>query len=777
MLALSKKFVAAATERSSYEKHYRAPLFRKSFILDQKPQKAEMVISGQGFYQLFVNGTDITKGFIAPYISNPDQIVYYDAYDLMPYLTEGENVIGVMLGDGMQNAITAVWDFDKAPFVSAPKLALNACIDALTFEADSFVCTEGPYTFNNLRCGVHYDARLELDGWDKPGFDASDWRKPIPAEIPRGIAKVCEADPIVVRSEFPPIAVRPGEVEIHENFSGFTNSKTDFPEGNPPYTGGYIYIFPKNSAGVYRLKLKNTTPGQKISIQCAEALNPNGNLDYYNLGFYPDGYCQRDIYICRGGEEEIFVPQFTYHGYQYLYVHGIREDQATLDLLTYIEFNTKLEKRASFYCSDEIANALYEICDNSDQSNFHYFPTDCPHREKNGWTGDAAASSEHMVMTLSVEKSWKEWLTNIRYVQDVNGHIPGIVPTDQWGFQWGNGPAWDRVLFDLPYYSYIYRGDTEIIKENAHAMLRYLDLLTRKVDKRGLIENWGLGDWCQIDRLGEYAIPVGFSNGCMMMDICTKAAVMFRAVGLNLQAEFADKIAEQTKKAVRARYISFGTMTVEGYYPSGQAMGVYYNVFEPSEKQAAVDVLVKMIHENDDHMSFGYLGARVLFHVLSDFGYTELAYKMIVRTDGPSYGAIVADGRTTMPECPKADLWDCSSYNHHFFCDIKQWFIRQLVGINVNPYTDDPNELVIKPHFVSALTFAEATYNAPNGSIAVKWEKNGEEILLSVKPQGDIKFCIQLDNGYTFQKTATAYIRQGQKKELEKEVILMQKMV
>ncbi len=757
MLSFPKNYVAAGIEYSSYTKHIRAPLFRKSITLEKKPQSAEILITGQGFYQLFVNGKDITKGFLAPYISNPDQVVYFDSYDLVPYLTEGENVIGVMLGDGMENAIVSVWAFDKAPFVSAPKFALSASIDDMTFEADSFVCTEGPYTFNNLRCGVHYDARLELDGWNKPGFDASDWRAPICAEKPRGMCKLCEAEPIAVRSEFYAVSITPGEVVIHENFSGFTNSKTDFPEGNPPYTGGYIYDFGKNSAGIFRLKIKNTTPGQKISLQCSEALSADGKLDYYNLNFYPDGYCQRDIYICRGGEEEIFVPQFTYHGYRYLYVHGIREDQATTDLLTYIEINTKLSKRASFECSDPMANTLYEICDNSDQSNIHYFPTDCPHREKNGWTGDAAASAEHMIMTLSVEKSWKEWLTNIRHAQDVNGYLPGIVPTTGWGFEWGNGPAWDRVLFDLPYYTYLYRGETEVIKENAPTMMRYLNLLTRKVDSYGLIQTWGLGDWSETDSHGTYGASVGFTNGCMIMDMCAKASVMFRAIGLTLQAEFAEEIGKRMKQAVRDRYIDFATMTVEGYHQTGQSMAIYYNVFEPAEKALAARVLVDIIHQDKDYIRFGYLGARVLFHVLSDYGYTDLAYKMITRPDAPSYGAFVVGGHTSMPENIIGELAITCSFNHHFFCDIKQWFIRQLVGINVNPTQKDPNDIVIKPHFIAALDHAKGSYDAPNGSIAVEWKKDGDKILFSVNTSGHIKYRILLENGYAFERSNVTY--------------------
>ncbi len=772
MLSFSQKFVSAAVEHSSYKEHFPAPLFRKRFMLEKMPQNANITITGLGFYRLFVNGTNITKGYLAPYISNPDDIICYDHYDLRAYLTKGENVIGIMLGDGMQNAITGVWDFQKAPFVSAPKLALTAQIGDISFEADTFVCTEGPITFNNHRLGVHYDARRELPGWNKPGFDDSLWRKPLDTERPRGIMKLCEAEPITVRSEFPAVSVRPGEVEDYTPREDILLEVPYLPvEGNPPHAGGYIYDFGKNSAGIFRLQIKNTTPGQKISLQCAEVLNQNGKLDYYNINYFPDGYVQRDIYICKGGEEEIYIPDFVYHGYRYLYVHGIREDQATLDLLTYIEINTKLDKRAAFSCSDETANILYEICDNSDQSNFHYFPTDCPQREKNGWTGDAAASAEHMVMTLSVEKSWWEWMNQIRYAQTIDGHIPGIVPTTGWGIAWGNGPAWDRVIFDLPYYTYLYRGETGMIEENAHMMLRYLELLTRKADKRGLITDWGLGDWCAVHRGGgDYAVPLGFTNGCMVMDICRKASVMFSVIGLDLQAAFADKLREKTRAALRKRYIDFGSMTVEGNYQSGQAMAIYYDVLEPGEKKQAVEVLVKLIHQNNDHMSVGYLGARVLFHVLSTYGYTDLAYKMITRKDNPSYGEVVEKGYTTMPERFMPDLWDCGSYNHHFFCDIKHWFLRALVGININPYEDDPNEIVLRPHFISALDFASGSYEAPGGSIAVKWEKFGEDILLSVKTTGNIKICIRLEDGYAFADSRLAYCEQGEN--LEQAVIV-----
>lgn len=155
-------------------------------------------------------------------------------------------------------------------------------------------------------------------------------------------------------------------------------------------------------------------------------------------------YAQTDVYICKGGYEE-FAPKFKYDGFRYAIVEGLEKEQATSETLTFLEMSSDLKERASFNCSDEVLNKLQEITRRSVLSNFFYFPTDCPHREKNGWTGDAAVSAEHILLNLTAEKSLKEWLLNIRFAQREDGALPGIVPTGGWGFKWGNGPMWDSV--------------------------------------------------------------------------------------------------------------------------------------------------------------------------------------------------------------------------------------------------------------------------------------------------------------------------------------------
>lgn len=739
-MVFPNKFVSESLDYATYERCVPAPIFRKSFLLDNKPDGAEMLICGLGFYDLFVNGQKITKGYIAPYISNPDHYTYFDKYNLAPYLHIGENVIGVMLGDGYLVGKTMPWNFKDNKTNAAPMLALRAEInchgDLICFEADDFVCKKGPMIFNDLRSGVFYDARREEPGWNDVGFIENDWHKPIPVmNKPRGTAKLCEAEPIRVSREIKPVKVTKGECVPYTPTKRVDDwCKTITPFEKPvPSKGGYIYDFGENNSGIYRLKIKGQR-GQKIDIQCAEQM-VDGKFCYNNINFYPDGFSQRDIYWLKGDEEEIFEPMFTFHGYRYLYVYGITEEQATEDLLTYLVMSSDLEERGTFECSNERVNKLYQMGRRSDISNFFYFPMDCPHREKNGWTGDANISAEHMIMTIGAENSWREWLHNIRAAQQENGVIPGIIPTETYGIVWGNGPAWDGVLFNLPYFAYQYRGDTQIIKENAGAMLRWLEMITQRRKPNGIIE-YGLGDWVPIS---EPCAELGVTDSILVLDICRKAEIMFGVIGYALHKAFAKKLGDETRSAIRNTYIDFDTFAVKDGSQTSQAMMLFYNVFDEGEKQAGFQVLMKLLKENKYNFNCGVLGMRTLFHVLTDNGETELAYQMITRAEFPSYGYWLDKGETTIPEVfAPYDGYYASSKNHHFQGDIVNWFMRTIGGLNV-----ESSEFVkIKPHFVKDIDWCKVSHRLPGGMISVFWKRIADRIELEVHTDGNVRYEI-----------------------------------
>lgn len=753
---LSNKFICASYDCSTYTHFVPSPLFRKAFVVYEKPEKCTLTIGCAGFYDVFINGHKITKGILAPYISNPDHIVYYDEYDITSYLSEGRNVLGIQLGNGMQNAPGGeIWDFDKADFRGSPRVAfsielLNSDGKVDVIEANRTVKTApSPIMFDDLRCGCFYDARQEIPDWAQIKFVDDNWADALIAETPRGEKRICEAEPIMPIRHIRPVSVKKCVVEEFRPRGDVSKEYSDFPTKERE---GWLYDFGITTAGIERLKIRGER-GQKIDLQFGEYLDENGVPDISNIQFYPDGFSQRDIYILKGDGEEIFEPQFTYHGFRYCIVFGITEEQATPDLLTYIICSSALSERGNFRCSDDTLNRLQAMTRNATLSNFYYFPTDCPHREKNGWTGDASMSCCQTHLNLAPDKSYKEWLRNIRKAQKENGEIPGIVPTGGWGYEWGNGPAWDAVLINLPYFTYLYRGDKKILEENADALFRYASYISRNRTKRGTVE-LGLGDWCPVTVV---KAPLEFTDSVVSMDNLKKSAYIFGVLGLTLQKEFCEKLYNEIRAAVRKYLIDFGTYTAIGNCQTSQSMAIYYDVFDESEKPEAFKVLVDIIKNNDDHIDFGFIGILPIFRVLCKFGRADLAYKMIARPDYPSFGNWVKRGYTAMVENfhPEGEFPD--SLNHHCFGDISAIFIECFAGIKVNPYGDDCKEVNIEPCFIEKLSNAAAYYDTVCGKVSVKWERTYGGIRLTVEKPAEVYGEIRLPDGFIFEKTQLTY--------------------
>ncbi len=752
-----ENFYRATDEMNTYEKHVNAPYIRKTFIA-QNCKHAYITVSGLGFYKLFINGKNITKGLLAPYISNPDDMVYYDKYEVTDLLVKGANTVGLILGNGMMNCPGGrVWDFDIAPFRNVPCFAMALTYvdedgNEVNIDADeSFKCHPSPIIFDDLRSGCFYDAQLEISDWLDAGFDDSDWCNVRKAERPRGEKRLCTADPVKVTEEIKAVEIRNAFLDDYLNNRENMRLDTQFKFG---FRGkeGVLFDFGVNTAGIFRLKISGKK-GQKIFIQFCEHILSNGKVTYKNTGsFYPDGYGQTSYYVCKGDGEEVFEPDFCYIGYRYAVVFGLEPGQIKGDTLVMLRANSSLAERGNFTCSDETMNTLGRMSRISDLANFYYFPTDCPHREKNGWTGDAAVSAEHILLTLTPEASYKEWLRNICKAQKPDGSLPGIIPTGGWGYEWGNGPAWDNILTELCWQMYRMRGDLGPAKECAESILRYLSYISQQRRPDGLIAI-GLGDWLQpLKGAGDPTAPLYLTDSVMCVYICKKAADLFKALNLKLHYDFALELYNSFRDAIRKNCIDFAKMEVRSHCQTAQAICIYYGIFDECEKYQASKVLVDIIHEKNDHFDCGMIGVRTIFHVLSDCGESELAYKMITRDDYPSYGILIKAGLTCLPEdfLPENE-WDSpNSLNHHFMGDYTSWFIQRVVGIRVNPRFVSPDDFDIAPSFISQLDSAQAFYDAPCGRIEVKWERNGEEISLDVSAPDEATGYIVLPDGYCF---------------------------
>ena len=723
-MTFSNRFVCATKEYNTFEQHIQNPQFRKNFTLDSMPQTAEITICGLGYYELYINGKNITKGFMAPYRSNPEHYLYYDNYDLSPYLVEGENVIGILLGNGFLNPNIAVWDFCKFPFRSAPMVALSAEINGKEiFDATELKCTESPITFEEFHSGEYYDARLELDGWKCADFDDSNWRNVLPANAPSGEPRIPDCEPIKI-------------IDVH------------YPVRILKSKNGYIYDFAVNAAGLCELNIKGTQ-GQEITLRYGEMLR-NGELDNANISY--NEWTNIDRYTLKGGPAERFMPHFVYHGFRFVEVIGITEEQATLDLLTFHEMSSSFEQISDFKCDNPSINALFDATMRSNRANFMYFPTDCPHREKNGWTGDAALSAEQHLIYLNCARSMKEWLRNVFKAQNEKGAIPGIVPTHDWGFAWGSGPAWDIAMFELPYRIYQYTGDTEIIREGRSYFLRYMKYMESMRDELGLM-HYGLGDWCHSQRSQrEIQDQLPYTDTITCKNLCDIAAILFESIGDTESASYAKTLSDDIKKSFRNKLMSSsGSLKISSQ--TTLAMAIYYGMYEEQELPRAYEKLEQAIRRQAKRMDFGVLGNRAIFRVLAERGKIDLALDMMLNPLFPSFKYWLDQGATSLFEefsffenrvDEFTDARTPTSLNHHFWGDIIAVFMRHLAGIQI----ESPTRVTIAPCFTDRLNNVEAYETVSGSKIHVKYKKTDIMVDMTLTLPSKIEATLIIPDGY-----------------------------
>ena len=511
------------------------------------------------------------------------------------------------------------------------------------------------------------------------------------------------------------------------------------------------------------MRIKNATKGQKIILTYGEALMDGKFHDRNVLCLPPfmkypeEDVHYKDVYICKGEAEEVYTPSFTYHGFQYVYVEGLREDQADKDFLTYHVLNSDVKKISAFRCSNEVVNAIQDMVDRTNLANLYYFPTDCPHREKNGWTGDAALSAEQMTLNLGIDASFREWMKNIRKAQEESGALSGFVPTPGWRLHYDDypGPAWDWVMAEIPYQLYIYRGDRKVLEENATMLGKYLNYIVTRKNERGLID-YGFGDWVQagvIDVMNNPVdCPTEVSSTACAIDIAEKCAFIFRVLGMEERAIFADAVAQSFRNSFAKHLIDWENLTVAGECQTSQTLGLYLNFFNEEQKSKALAHLIEYINKYEDHLHVGVIGGRLIFHVLVQNGYAELAYKMIVRSDFPSYGFFKEINSSTLWEgFVNPNIYLPYSRNHHFWGDVSHWFYRYLAGININPSKVDCSEIIIKPYIITDITFVEATHETPHGKIGVTWKKDGETLSLTIEKASGLKGKLFAPDGWFFE--------------------------
>lgn len=669
-----------------------APYLRKSFSLKKSVQNASLHICGLGTGEYYINACPVTEDVLVTPITKYDSTVIYSTFDVTELLIVGENVFAAVLGNSWYN-ITQYdeWNYKCAPWCDVPKLIFQLDIiyndgTTETINSDkSWKTADSPIVFNQVRYGVHYDARMETENWNAVSFDDSIWDDAAICHSPGGKLSDIPYAPIRVIKRLKPVKIC-----------------------------GNVYDFGENLSGWLSVKIKGDS-GNQVTIRYSERISAPDKIDQYSVNIFIDsneGHC--DKYICKGGEEETFEPRFIYHGFRYAEVSGNCEILSVEACLVHAD----LTVIGDFECDDEILNWIHQSSRRSTLTNYFSFPTDCPHREQNGWTGDAALSVDQCLYNYEIKVAYKKWLNDIKDAQRPSGEIPGAVPTGGFGYNWGNGPAWDSALIMIPYAIYKYTGDKSAICQMWDAMKKYMKFLESMADS--YVIDFGLGDWLHPE--DTIACPTQITNtayyyrfSCVMAD----CAELIGASALEYL-----ELAKNIKTAFRNKFMKDGKMIFDTQ--TSVACAIYQKLYEDEEYQAAASHLADLVRAKNYHTDCGVLGNKYIFDALSDYGYADIAYKMVSNPTCPSFAYWKSLGLSTLGE-----MWDLSvirhvSYNHHMFSEADNWLYKHIAGIK--PLAPGFAEVLIEPSFLPHLSFVKAHTTG----VSVEWDNKTVKIISQV---------------------------------------------
>ena len=716
-----------------------APLFRKAFELESPVAKARAYVTGLGYYELHLNGDKVGDRVLDPGFTRYDRRALYATYDVTDHLQKGKNAAGMIVGNGWYNMHSkAVWDFDKAPWRDRPTMICQIEVtfkdgSSTTIASDpSWKVSTGPIRFDSIREGETYDARMEKIGWSTPAYDDSGWKSAAVVDGPGGKLTSQKMPPMKVTRTLEPVKI------------------TD------PKDGVYVFDMGQNTAGWARLKV-NGPRGTEVVMKYGERLHDDGTLDQKSIArFLKEGEFQTDRYILDGDGVETWEPRFVYHGFRYVEVTGF-PGEPTKDSLTACVVHTDFDKAGSFTCSKDLFNKVQHNTLWSYMGNYHGYPTDCPHREKNGWTGDAHLAAEQAMYNWHNAAAYEKWMRDFQDEQRPDGVVPAILPTSGWGYEWGNGPAWDSAYFLIPWYLYQYRRDTRLMEVHYENWKSYVDYLT-SVAKDHIVDI-GLGDWVPADT--ETPVEVT-STGYYYVDtlILSRAAEM---LGKTEDAEKYAELAEKIRKSFNEHFYKG-----DGVYANGSqtalSCAIYQGFARGERKDKAVQQLVKNIQEHEGHIDTGILGAKYLFHALTRNGEADVAYRVATRTTYPSYGHWIKEGATTLWESWSGEQG--GSLNHIMFGDISAWYYQTLGGIRVDPEKPGFKHIIFRPYPLGDLKWVRAEHQSVYGTITSAWRKTGDSFRLEVTvpvnctatvsvPAGDDQNTVQLPDPQGVERLGT----------------------
>lgn len=695
------------------------PYLRREFSTPERPIRARLYITALGLFEAEINGTRIGDDAFAPGRTEYGKRVPYHVYDVTEQITEGANAIGVILADGWYSGHVhsdpRMFYGDRPRLLAQLELSYaDGSTDVVVSDGSWRYSTQGPIRSSDLLQGEDYDARMELGVWSTAGYDDTRWRDCVTFGFPN-IALVARRVPPVRRIEERP--ARPDPVMTSNGLR-------------------WTFDLGQNMVGRIRIKLRNTTPGQIVTMRFAEMLDKDGRVYMQALR---TARCT-DYYTCKGAAEEIYEPRFTFHGFRYVEINRVspRWERPPTDAVTGIVMNTDLPWTGTFECSAPLINQLQSNIRWSQRGNFLEIPTDCPQRdERLGWTGDAQVFIRTAAWNMDVAGFFTKWLQDVEDAQYDTGGIPSTVPYCV-SIPNEGGPAWSDAAVICPWAIYICYGDTRLLAERYGMMQRFVDFLVKT--SNGLIRadetnKWrGYGDWLNMNAETPKDL-IGTAFTAHSADLMAKiAGVLGKLEDVQKYRQLGDDV----RAAWQRKYVTPAGEIV-GQTQTAYVLALHFRLVPFPLRETILKKLVTDIESRGNHLSTGFVGTPYLTQVLTEGGRIDVAYKLLNQTTFPGWLFPITHGATTMWE--RWDGWTpekgfasdgMNSYNHYAYGAVGAWMYTTIAGIDLDPSRPAYKHSFIAPRPGGGLTYARGSLDTPYGVIATDWKIDGEKLTLDV---------------------------------------------
>jgi len=692
-----------------------SPYFRKEFAVAKKVKSARIYVTAHGLYELFLNGEKVSNDLFTPGWTSYNKRLQYQTYDVTAQLG-AKNSLGAIIANGWFCGRIG-WSGGKGYYGSEPAFLLQLQINYTDGTSETVVTDKswktatGPILSSDIYDGEIYDARLEMEGWNRPGYNDNAWVVVKTPDLAKDKLVAPQGVPVKAIQEIKPVKL-------------LTTPK-----------GETVFDMGQNMVGWVRLKIQGKK-GDRVTLKFAEVLDKEGN-------FYTDNLRSAkatNSYTLKGDGEEVYEPGFTFFGFRFVKLENFPGTPA-IDQITGVVIHSEMAPTGTFTCSDSLINKLQQNIQWGQKGNFLDVPTDCPQRdERLGWTGDAQVFSMTAAFNFDVAAFYTKWMKDVTADQLPNGRVPHVIPDVLNGD--GGSTAWADVAIIVPWTMYRIYGDRRILEVQYPSMKGWVDFMKERAGEDHLWTGDNhFGDW-----LAFASDRSDYTGATTEKDLIATAYYFYSStllskiaaiLGNQKDAAAYAALAENIKKAFNAEFVSPNGRLVS-HTQTAYALALAFDLLPDQLIPKAADYLAEDV-KKFKHLTTGFVGTPLLCETLSSHGYEDLAFTLLTRKEYPSWLYPVTRGATTIWE-----RWDgqkpdgtfqnvgMNSFNHYAYGAIGEWLYSYVGGVRIDLEEPGYRHILLHPHTGGGLTYANTAFQSMYGEIQSNWKLEGDDFIYEV---------------------------------------------